>query len=117
MDSNGEVIGAIYLVANIENVYTQMKEINNIFADGNSNCVRITAILGDSAWHKRLQDQCTDMRKQALAMAKGNFSRKVKVYGDDEIGQLAMTFNSLTKKTTRCAGNDRRVKEESYLLF
>jgi two-component system sensor histidine kinase VicK len=38
------------------------------------------------------------MKKQALAMAKGNFSRKVKVYGNDEIGTLAMTFNNLTKK-------------------
>ena len=38
------------------------------------------------------------MRKQALALAKGNFSRKVKIYGHDEIGQLAVTFNNLTKK-------------------
>ena len=38
------------------------------------------------------------MRKQALALARGNFSRKVKIYGHDEIGQLAVTFNNLTKK-------------------
>jgi len=38
------------------------------------------------------------MKKHAQAMAKGNFSRKVKVYGHDEIGTLAMTFNHLTKK-------------------
>jgi two-component system, OmpR family, sensor histidine kinase VicK len=38
------------------------------------------------------------MKKQALAMAKGNFSRKVRVYGQDEIGTLALTFNNLTKK-------------------
>ena len=40
----------------------------------------------------------SDMRNQAQAMAKGNFSRKVSVYGDDEIGQLAITFNNLTKR-------------------
>ena len=40
----------------------------------------------------------SEMRKQALEMAKGNFTRKAKVYGYDEIGQLALTFNNLTRK-------------------
>ena len=39
-----------------------------------------------------------DMKRQAQAMARGNFSRKVKVYGNDEIGQLAEAFNYLSKK-------------------
>ena len=38
------------------------------------------------------------MRRQAQAMAKGNFSRKVRVYGNDEIGQLAIAFNHLTNR-------------------
>jgi len=38
------------------------------------------------------------MRRQAQAMAKGNFSRKVRVYGSDEIGQLAIAFNHLTNR-------------------
>lgn len=33
-----------------------------------------------------------------MAMSRGNYSRKVKVYSDDEIGQLAVAFNNLTKK-------------------
>src|SRR5690606_32983549 len=57
----------------------------------------ITAILG-ILLAQTVTRPISDMRKQALAMAKGNFSRKVKVYGYDEIGQLAITFNSLTKK-------------------
>ena len=31
---NNEAIGAIYLVARIENIFTQMKDINKIFATG-----------------------------------------------------------------------------------
>ena len=38
------------------------------------------------------------MRKQAQAMAQGNFSRKVHVYGNDEMGQLAIAFNHLTNQ-------------------
>ena len=35
------------------------------------------------------------MRRQAKHMATGDFSNKVNVYGTDEIGQLAATFNEL----------------------
>ncbi|WP_436374329.1 cell wall metabolism sensor histidine kinase WalK [Cytobacillus sp. BC1816] len=95
--NNGEVNGAIYLVAKIENIYEQMREINNIFTTGIAIALAITAILG-ILLAQTVTRPISDMRKQALAMAKGNFSRKVKVYGYDEIGQLAITFNSLTKK-------------------
>lgn len=94
---NGEVLGAIYLVAKIENVFEQMRQINNIFISGTAIALAITAILG-VLLAQTITRPMSDMRRQALAMAKGNFSRKVKIYGNDEIGQLAMTFNNLTKK-------------------
>lgn len=95
--SNEEVIGAIYLVGEIESVYDQMSEINKIFTNGTLIALVITAILG-VLLAQTVTRPISDMRKQALAMAKGNFSRKVKVYGYDEIGQLAITFNNLTKR-------------------
>ncbi|WHY00727.1 cell wall metabolism sensor histidine kinase WalK [Neobacillus sp. DY30] len=95
--SGDQVIGAIYLVAKIENVFTQMKTINGIFATGTGIALAITAILG-ILLAQTITRPIVDMRKQALAMAKGNFSRKVRVYGQDEIGTLAVTFNNLTKK-------------------
>ncbi|MEH7123475.1 cell wall metabolism sensor histidine kinase WalK [Bacillus sp. JJ1532] len=94
---NGEVRGAIYLVAKIENVFEQMRQINSIFISGTAIALAITAILG-VLLTQTITRPMSDMRRQALAMAKGNFSRKVKIYGNDEIGQLAMTFNNLTKK-------------------
>ena len=95
--SGKKVIGAIYLVAKIENVFEQMKTINNIFATGTAIALSITALLG-ILLAQTITRPIADMKKQALAMAKGNFSRKVKVYGQDEIGTLAITFNHLTKK-------------------
>ncbi|EIJ80179.1 multi-sensor signal transduction histidine kinase [Bacillus methanolicus PB1] len=94
---NREVIGAVYLVAKIENVFEQMKDINKIFVTGTALALAITAVLG-VLLAQTITRPIADMRKHALAMAKGNFSRKVKVYGYDEIGQLAITFNNLTKK-------------------
>jgi len=50
-------------------------------------------------------------------MAKGNFSRKVKVYGQDEIGTLAMTFNHLTKKLQEAqAGTEGERRKLSSVL-
>ncbi len=95
--SGKKVIGAIFLVAKIENVFAQMKTINGIFATGTAIALSITAVLG-ILLAQTIARPIADMKKQALAMAKGNFSRKVKVYGYDEIGTLAVTFNNLTKK-------------------
>ncbi|WP_042464222.1 cell wall metabolism sensor histidine kinase WalK [Neobacillus dielmonensis] len=95
--SGKKVIGAIYLEAKIESVFEQMNTINRIFATGTAIALSITAVLG-VLLAQTITKPITDMRKQALAMAKGNFSRKVKVYGHDEIGTLALTFNNLTKK-------------------
>lgn len=95
--TGNEEIGAVYLVAKIENVYQQLEEINEIFSTGTAIALVITAILG-VLLGQTVTRPISDMRKQALAMAKGNFSRKVKVYGYDEIGQLAITFNNLTKR-------------------
>jgi two-component system sensor histidine kinase VicK len=95
--SGKKVIGAIYLVAKIESVFQQMKTINGIFTTGTAIALSITAVLG-ILLAQTITRPIADMKKQAMAMAKGNFSRKVKVYGNDEIGALAMTFNNLTKK-------------------
>ena len=95
--SGKKVIGSIYLVAKIENVFAQMKTINGIFATGTGIALSITALLG-ILLARTITRPISDMRKQAVAMTKGNFSRKVKVYGYDEIGTLAITFNNLTKK-------------------
>lgn len=92
-----EVIGAIYLEANIEKMFKQIEEINQILAGGTAVSVTITVILGIFI-AQTMTRPISDMRRQAQEMAKGNFSRKVHVYGDDEIGQLAVAFNHLTNR-------------------
>ncbi|MBD8014307.1 cell wall metabolism sensor histidine kinase WalK [Microbacterium sp. APC 3898] len=95
--AGGEVLGTLYVVAEIENVYDQMDDINSILAVGTAISLVITAILGILV-AQTISRPIADMRRQAQAMAKGNFSRKVRVYSDDEIGQLARAFNHLTNR-------------------
>ncbi|SDZ96891.1 two-component system, OmpR family, sensor histidine kinase VicK [Thalassobacillus cyri] len=92
-----ETVGAIYLRARMNEIYTQMSEINGIFAKGTLISLTITALLGILV-ARTITRPITEMRKQAKKMAAGDFSQKVNVYGSDEIGQLAVTFNDLSDK-------------------
>jgi two-component system sensor histidine kinase VicK len=95
--SNSEVKGAVYLIGDIETVFSQLDDINEILFSAAILALAITAILGITL-ARTITRPITDMRRQAVALGKGNFSRKVKVYGQDEIGELAVTFNNLTKR-------------------
>lgn len=95
--NKGQVIGAIYLVADIESVYKQVDDITNIFITGTLIAMIITAVLG-ILLSRTITKPIVEMKRQAYAMARGNYSRKVKVYSVDEIGELADSFNTLTKR-------------------
>lgn len=92
-----EILGAIYFDADIERMFAQMDEINQILFGGTAVSLSITIVIGIFI-AQTMTRPISDMRRQAQEMAKGNFSRKVRVYGDDEIGQLAVAFNHLTNR-------------------
>ncbi|GGE83054.1 cell wall metabolism sensor histidine kinase WalK [Priestia taiwanensis] len=96
-NDNDETIGILYVSASMKEVYDQLKQINLIFATGTMIAIAITVAIG-ILLARAITRPISDIRKQALEMAKGNFSRKVKVYGNDEIGQLSLAFNNLSKK-------------------
>ncbi|ARF14314.1 cell wall metabolism sensor histidine kinase WalK [Sporosarcina ureae] len=95
--NGNEIIGSLYVEANIESVFQQIEEINRILAGAAAVSLTITIIVGIFI-ARAFTRPISDMRRQAQAMAKGNFTRKVKVYGTDEMGQLAIAFNHLTNQ-------------------
>ncbi|MGY4688238.1 cell wall metabolism sensor histidine kinase WalK [Salibacterium sp. K-3] len=92
---NGEILGAVYIEASMESIYQEMNEINAIFINGTIIALGLTALLG-ILLSQTITRPIVDMRRQARVMMDGDFSRRVRVYGQDEIGQLAESFNSLT---------------------
>lgn len=94
---NDQVEGIIYIEGNIEQVFKQVQVINQVFINGSLIALVFTAIVAVIV-AQTITRPITDMKRQAQAMVRGNYSRKVKVYGYDEIGQLAITFNNLSKK-------------------
>ena len=113
---DGEVIAVIYVKADIEKVFQQMDEINQILAAGTAVSLSVTIILGIFI-AQTITRPISDMRRQAQEMAKGNFLRKVRVYGNDEMGQLAVAFNHLTNRLqeSQASTEGERKKLESVL--
>ncbi|MDQ0297653.1 two-component system sensor histidine kinase VicK [Salibacterium salarium] len=95
IEDNGDILGAIYIEASMGSIYSEMNEINSIFFKGALIALAITAVIG-ILLSQTITKPIVDMRKQAKVMREGDFSRRVRVYGQDEIGQLAESFNSLT---------------------
>jgi two-component system sensor histidine kinase VicK len=112
----GEVVGALYLMGSMEETYQTIKEINNILATGTLIALVFTAGLG-IAISRTITSPIKEMKDQATAMADGDFSRMVKVYGQDEIGQLARSFNHLSKRlSTALSENEEEKKKLSSIL-
>lgn len=92
-----QVLGVIYLESSLEGVYSQLSKMNEIFFKGSLIAMAVSILLGILV-ARAITKPIVEMRKQAQTMARGDFSQKVKVYGQDEISQLAITFNHLNDR-------------------
>ncbi|EZH66156.1 histidine kinase [Bacillaceae bacterium JMAK1] len=93
--NNDEIIGIAHIRASLEGTYEEVTEISSIFTWSAVIALIITAIIG-ILLSRTITRPVLDMQKQASRMSEGDFSRQVRVYGSDEIGKLATSFNTLT---------------------
>ncbi|MGW9920055.1 cell wall metabolism sensor histidine kinase WalK [Staphylococcus hominis] len=107
--NGNEVIGNIYIESNINDVYNQLNNINQIFIIGTAISLFITVILGFFI-ARTITRPITDMRNQTVEMSKGNYTQRVKIYGNDEIGELALAFNNLSKRVQEAQANTKSEK-------
>jgi len=84
--------GAVYIVASMKDMYKTMDAINRIFITGTIIALGLTAILG-VILSGTITKPIKELTKGANAVAAGDFTQPVKVYGKDEISQLGDTFN------------------------
>ncbi|MBP3952626.1 cell wall metabolism sensor histidine kinase WalK [Bacillus suaedae] len=92
-----DIVGALYIEASIEDIYEQIRQINSILLSGTFIALAISVVLV-VLLARTITAPIIDMRRHALRMGYGDFTRKVSVYSADEIGQLATSFNDLTMK-------------------
>ena len=96
-DNTGTIIGALVMESNIETVYTQLNQTVSIFFNASLVAIGITIFLAVII-SRGITRPISEMRRQTASIAEGDYSGKVTVYGEDELGQLAETINDLSYK-------------------
>ena len=109
-NSNNNVIGAVYLRASLESVYSNINSITLIYLSAALITIAIGLILAILI-SQEITRPIEEMRKQALRIARGDFSGQVRVMGNDELGQLAGAVNNLSvrvKEAQASTDSERR---------
>lgn len=91
------VIGVLYVKNNIEGKYQEITDTARIFFTASLIAGAISIIV-TLLIARSITQPIGEMREQALRIARGDYSGKVTVYGKDELGQLAETFNQLSDR-------------------
>ncbi|MCY9514067.1 cell wall metabolism sensor histidine kinase WalK [Paenibacillus apiarius] len=109
--SNDKIVGALYIVASMKDLYETMEGINRIFVSGMAIALGLTAVLGIILAHTITQP-IKEITKQATKVADGNFAGQVPVLGTDEIGQLSEAFNYMTRRLQEALNANEEEKEK-----
>lgn len=105
-----QTIGALYMVASMEEMFETIRRINRIMLTATVISLIMTGSLG-VLLARTITNPVKEITRQASAMAEGDFNRRVKVYSNDEIGQLAEVFNYLTKRLREALAQNEEEKQ------
>ena len=94
-NSNNNVVGAVYLRASLESVYSKINNITLVYLSAAMITIVLSLILAIII-SQEITRPIEEMRKQTLRIARGDYSGQVKVLGNDELGQLAGAVNNLS---------------------
>lgn len=95
IQSTGDtVIGALYVKSDLEQKYRDINNIALIFVTASIIAAFISMIVAVFV-SRSITQPIGEMRQQALRIARGDYSQKIDVKGNDELSQLAATFNQL----------------------
>lgn len=108
---NGRVIGAVSLVASMEEQFDTINRINQIFIAGILIALAFTAVLG-IILSTTITNPIKEITKKAAAMAEGNFNQVVRISSNDELGQLAHAFNHMTNRLKEALSSNEEEKNK-----
>lgn len=91
------VVGAVYVKANMETVYDSINSVVAIFATASLIATAIGMALA-IVISRAITRPIDEMKKQTSRIARGDYSGQVRIYGQDELGQLAQAVNNLSVK-------------------
>ncbi|WP_067930360.1 ATP-binding protein [Alicyclobacillus kakegawensis] len=103
-------IGILEDVVSIQSTYSTMRQVTTIFYTGSALVLAFTALLGIGL-SRTISRPILDVTRQTARMAKGDFSRRVQVVSDDELGQLGHAVNDLADKLQTALSENLRERE------
>ena len=95
--NTNNVVGVVYIRASLESVYNTVTSISLIYLSATVITIIIGLILSIII-SREITRPIEEMRKQTLRIARGDFSGRVKVNGNDELGQLSAAINNLSNQ-------------------
>ena len=95
--NSGNPLGIISVTTNIESRYTQVKDIGVIFVSSSLIAIVLVIII-TFLISQGITKPIAEMKKQTEKIAEGNYTGEVKIYSDDELGQLGQAINDLSLK-------------------
>lgn len=93
--TNSSVVGSLYIRANLESVYASINKITLLSLSAAIVAIAL-GLLVAIVISRAISVPIDEMKKQSIRIARGDFSGHVKVYGNDELGQLAGAVNNLS---------------------
>ena len=91
--TNSSVAGALYMRANLESVYASINKITLLSLSAALVAIALGLFVA-IVISRAISVPIDEMKKQSIRIARGDFSGHVKVYGNDELGQLAGAVNN-----------------------
>ncbi|KWT46176.1 cell wall metabolism sensor histidine kinase WalK [Lactiplantibacillus plantarum] len=93
--NSSQLVGVLYVRANMKSVYSTINNIMGIFVI--ASLAAMVLGLGISIIIARaITRPIEEMKQQTQRIARGDYAGQVRVYSDDELGQLAKAINNLS---------------------
>ena len=115
-NKDGSIEGIIYLTYQLDSVYETISETTIMLTRATMLALFVTVIFGFFL-ARSITGPIKDVTKKAREMSKGNFDQVVDVKSNDEIGQLAMMFNFLTKELKKNISSLHQEKSKMETTF
>ncbi|WP_324715205.1 cell wall metabolism sensor histidine kinase WalK [Lactiplantibacillus plantarum] len=93
--NSSQLVGVLYIRANMKSVYSTINNIMGIFMIASLAAMVLglgIAIIIARAITRPIEE----MKQQTQRIARGDYAGQVRVYSDDELGQLAKAINNLS---------------------
>lgn len=108
--NRSSVVGVIFVRANMESVYNSINQITGIYLYASIVAI-VLGIAMAIVISRAITRPIEEINKQTKLIADGDYSGQVKIYGNDELGQLAQAVNVLSdrvEESTAASESERR---------